>query len=83
MYYLKRFMMFFHGWKKQPSRKEVNRIYNHYRNEVMSNEVINDYLSQDDFNSLVALAIYGGWNLGTWTAIQAAFCLGYEAGKAE
>jgi len=67
------------GWKNQPSRKEVERLFEHYRNEVMNREVVDNYFAQEDWTGLVHVARYA--EIGLWTAIEAAFCIRYNKGK--
>lgn len=49
------------------------------RGSVLNDEALG-LLKSKDFESLINVAVYA--DLGVWTAIEAAFCMGYEAGKA-
>lgn len=63
--------------------KEVQALYDYLRKDILNKADILELLKSEDFSSLVDMAVYaepGGMAL--WTAIQAAFCMGYEAGKA-
>jgi len=68
-------MRIFKGAKK----KEAERLSDHYRKEVFSDKAL-ELLKKEDFASLIKVARYA--DFGTWTAIEAAFCLGYKEGKA-
>lgn len=46
----------------------------------MLNDEALELLKSKDFESLTNVAVYA--DLGVWTAFEAAFCMGYEAGKA-
>lgn len=48
---------------------------------IISNDKALELLKSNDFETLVNVALYA--DLGVWTAIQAAFCMGYKAGKAK
>ncbi len=78
---IRRIMAKIFGWKKQPTKAEVEALYRHYRNEVMDKEVINNHLESKEFINLTHVARYA--EFGLWTAIQAAFCLGYSTGQQE
>lgn len=79
MYIGKRTKAFLKGWKNQPSKTEVDRLFNHYRNEVMDREIIDSCFEYKDLENLICVSHYA--DMGELTAIEAAFCLGYKAGK--
>lgn len=65
-------------WLNRPSREYLERLSCHYREDVIGEEA-NGLMKNDDFNKLLEVARYA--DFGVWTAIQAAYCLGYAAGK--
>lgn len=67
-----------YGWKHQPSKQEVEKLSDYYRKEVFNEEALN-LITRKDFANLINVAHYAAF--GLWTAIEAAFCLGYKAGK--
>lgn len=69
-----------YGWKKQPTKAEIEALYQHYRKEVMNEETL-EFLSKEEFSNLIDVAKYA--QFGIWTAIEAAFCLGYSIGQQE
>ncbi len=70
-----------YGWKKQPTKAEVEVLCQYYRNKVMDKEIINNHFESKDFMKLIHVARYA--EFGIWTAIEAAFCLGYSSGQQE
>jgi len=64
---------------KRRTRQEINHLSEQYRTEVFSDEAL-ELLNKEDFDNLIKVAKYA--DFGVWTAIEAAFCLGYKAGKA-
>lgn len=70
----------FYGWKKQPSREEVDQLVKHYRTEIFNDEAL-ELLAQEDIKNLICISKYA--DMGRLQAIEAAFCLGYAAGKEE
>lgn len=66
------------SWKKQPSRQEVDRLVKHYRTDVFNDEAL-ELLAQEDIKNLICISRYA--DMGRLQAIEAAFCLGYAAGK--
>lgn len=72
-------MRFFKKLFKKQKKVNASRLSEHYRKDVFNNETL-EYLAQKDFNDLIDVAKYA--DFGVSTAIQAAFCLGYEAKKA-
>lgn len=64
--------------KNQLKKENANKFSEHYRNEVMNEQVL-EKLPKEDFNNLIDVAKYA--KLGIMTAIETAFCLGYETGK--
>lgn len=63
---------------KDSQAKQKQNSFQYYRTRFFSNEVL-ELLTKDDFMNLVHIAHYAG--TGVATAIKAAFCLGYHAGK--
>ena len=72
-------MQFFKRRTKRPTKAEINCIYEHYRNMILDNKAV-ELITKEDYRNLIAVAKYSKL-LGRSTAIQAAFCLGYKAGK--
>jgi len=70
-----------YGWKKQPTKAEVEALYHYYRNEVMDRETIDNHFESKEFINLIHVARYA--EFGLMTAIGAAFCLGYSTGQQE
>lgn len=64
---------------KRKTVQEINRLSDYYRSEVFSNEAL-ELLKKEDFSNLIKVSKYS--DFGVWTAIEAAFCLGYKSGKA-
>ncbi len=79
MYIVERIKTFLKGWKNQPSKAEVDRLCKHYRNEVMDREIISHF-EYKEIENLVRVSHYA--HMGELTAIEAALCLGHEAGRA-
>ncbi|MCM1225702.1 MAG: hypothetical protein NC548_65790 [Lachnospiraceae bacterium] len=67
------------GWRKQPTQSEIKKLYDYYHNEVIDRETISSHFDNKDYINLIHVARYA--DMGLWTAIQAAFCLGFRAGK--
>ncbi|MCM1223387.1 MAG: hypothetical protein NC548_53960 [Lachnospiraceae bacterium] len=63
--------------RKEFDKKEISVLSERYRKVIVNNEEV-EFMSQSDFENLIAVAKYA--DLGISTAIQAAFCLGYETG---
>lgn len=80
MYIFKKIKAKLYGWKNQPSKKKVEQLAKHYRNEVMDKDLISSHFDSKEFINLIHVAKYAEFGLPT--AIQSAFCLGYKAGKA-
>lgn len=64
--------------KKKMLKEKANRLSDHYRNEVMSETTL-ELLPKEEFSNLIDVAKYA--NMGVWTAIESAFCIGYNLGK--
>lgn len=79
MYIFKKIKAKLYGWKNQPTKAEIEALYQHYRNEVMDKELIDSHFGSKEFINLIHVARYAEFGLPT--AIQTAFCLGYKAGK--
>lgn len=78
MRFFRRIKAKIYGWEKQPGKAKAEQLSSYYRTRFFSNEVL-ELLTKDDFMNLVHIAHYTG--TGVATAIKAAFCLGYNAGK--
>lgn len=72
-------MQFFKKRPKRLTKAEINCLYEHYRNMILNNKAV-ELITKEDYRNLIAVAKYSKL-LGSSTAIQAAFCLGYKAGK--
>ena len=59
---------------------EVQSLADNLREDFLEKEDILKFLGSENFSNLVDVAKYA--DFGVFTAIQAAFCMGYEAGKA-
>ena len=59
---------------------EVQSLADNLREDFLEKEDILKFLGSENFFSLVDVAKYA--DFGVSTAIQAAFCMGYEVGKA-
>lgn len=62
----------------KPTKAEINRLSEHYRNMILSHKEV-ELIPQEDYSNLLDVAKYAVF--GRSTAIQAAFYLGYLAGK--
>ncbi len=67
-----------YGWGKQPGKAEAEQLSSYYRTRFFSNGALG-LLTKKDFINLIHIAHYA--DTGITTAIKAAFCLGYHAGK--
>ena len=67
------------AWRNHVDIAEVQALSDYLRGSVFNDKTL-ELLKSKDFESLVNVALYA--DLGVWTAIEAAFCMGYEAGKA-
>lgn len=63
---------------KNENKQEAEKLLEYYRNEVFDGEILS-LLEKQDFQNLVDVANYA--DIGVWTAIEAEFCLGFNAGK--
>lgn len=81
MYIIKRIRAAFKGkgLKNQPSKTEVERLFNYYRKDIFNKEAL-ELFTKQDFTNLINVAHYSEM-MGLATAIEAAFSLGYKAGK--
>lgn len=73
-------MRFFKRRTNRPTKEEIDRLSTHYRGMILDNKAV-ELIKQEDYNNLIYVAKYA--EFGRSTAIQAAFCLGYLAGKAD
>lgn len=65
-------------WINRPKREDIECLRDHYRKEVLGEEA-GAFLESEDFKNLVKVARYA--DFGVWTALEAAYCLGFKAGK--
>ena len=59
---------------------KVQSLADNFREDFLEKEDVLKFLGSENFSNLVDVAKYA--DFGVSTAIQAAFCMGYEAGKA-
>ena len=59
---------------------KVQSLAYNFREDFLEKEDVLKFLGSENFSNLVDVAKYA--DFGVSTAIQAAFCMGYEAGKA-
>lgn len=64
--------------KQKPTKAEISRLSEHYRNMILNNKVVK-LIASEDYGNLLNVAKYA--EFGRSTAIQAAFFLGYLAGN--
>ncbi len=79
MHIVKRIKKKLKAWRNHVDIAEVQALSDYLRGSVFNDKTL-ELLKSKDFESLVNVALYA--DLGVWTAIEAAFCMGYEAGKA-
>mgnify|MGYP001105328472 CR=1 FL=1 len=79
MHIVKRIKKKLKAWRNHVDIAEVQTLSDYLRGNVLNDEAL-ELLKSKDFESLTNVAVYA--DLGVWTAIEAAFCMGYEAGKA-
>ena len=79
MHIVKRIKKKMKAWRNHVDIAEVQALSDYLRGSVFNDKTL-ELLKSKDFESLVNVALYA--DLGVWTAIEAAFCMGYEAGKA-
>ncbi len=63
---------------KRAKKKDAEQLSNRYRNMILDNESV-ELITSEDYDNLITVAKYA--EFGRSTAIQAAFYLGYKAGK--
>lgn len=78
MHIVKRIMKKLKAWRNHVDIEKVQALSGRFRKEMYNNEAL-ELLKSKDFENLTNVAVYA--DLGVWTAIQAAFCMGYEVGK--
>lgn len=66
--------------EKRKRKQKAERLSDYYRKEVMSEKILEN-LSQEEFGNFILVANRA--DFGVWTAIEAAFCLGYGKGKGD
>lgn len=71
-------MQFFTKRTNKPTQAEINGLAKHYRNMILHDKAV-ELITKEDYNNLLNVANYA--DFGKSTAIQAAFCLGFNAGK--
>lgn len=59
---------------------KVQSLADNFREDFLEKEDVLKFLGSENFSNLVDVAKYA--DFGVSTAIQAAFCMGYEVGKA-
>lgn len=79
MHIVKRIKKKLHARRNHVDIAKVQELSDYFRKEVMNVEVLK-LLGSKNFENLTNIALYV--DFGVWTAIQVAFCMGYEAGKA-
>ena len=80
MYFVKKIKKKLKAKRNHVDVAEVQSLADNLREEFLEKEDILKFLGSENFFSLVDVAKYA--DFGVSTAIQAAFCMGYEAGKA-
>lgn len=65
---------------KKMFRKETKNVIRHYRTKVFDGNALG-LIKKNDFDNLMGISSRSV--LGRMTAIKAAFCLGYQAGRKE
>ncbi len=80
MYIVKRIKKKLKAKRSHVDIAEVQALADNLREDFLKKEDILKFLGSENFSSLVDVAKYA--DFGVSTAIQAAFCMGYEAGKA-
>lgn len=65
--------------RRKSKNPEIINLSDQYRNMILSHKAV-ELMESKDFDNLVKVAKCA--DFGIWTAIQAAFCMGYDAGKA-
>ncbi len=80
MYIVKRIMKKLKAKKSHVDVAEVQSLADNLREDFLKKEDILKFLGSKNFANLVDVAKYE--DFGVSTAVQAAFCMGYEAGKA-
>lgn len=80
MHIVKRIMKKLKAKKSHVDVAEVQSLADNLREDFLEKEDILKFLGSENFSNLVDVAKYA--DFGVSTAIQAAFCMGYEVGKA-
>lgn len=78
MHFFRRVKAKLYGWEKQPGKAETEQLSRYYRTNIFSRGALR-FLTNTDLLNLIHIAHYA--DTGVTTAIKAAFCLGYNAGK--
>lgn len=68
------------AWRNHTDIIKVQSLADNLREDFLKKEDILKFLGSENFANLVDVAKYA--DFGVFTAVQAAFCMGYEAGKA-
>jgi len=63
--------------KAKKFKADANHLSEYYRTYIFNDAAL-EFLEDEDFSNLIDVARYA--DFGVWTAIEAAFCLGYKAG---
>ena len=80
MHIVKRIMKKLKAKKSRVDVAEVQSLADNLREDFLEKEDSLKFLGSKNFANLVGVAKYA--DFGVSTAIQVAFCMGYEAGKA-
>ena len=80
MYFVKKIKKKLKAKRNHVDVAEVQSLADNLREDFLEKEDILKFLGSENFSNLVDVAKYA--DFGVSTAIQAAFCMGYEAGKA-
>lgn len=80
MYIVKRIKKKLKAKRNHVDVAEVQSLADNLHEDLLKKEDILEFLGSENFSNFVNVAKYA--DFGVSTAIQAAFCMGYEAGKA-
>lgn len=81
MHIVKRIKKKLHARRNHVDIKKTQELSDYFRKEVIKAETL-ELLGSKNFESLANVALYAEPGImGVWTAIQAAFCMGYKAGR--
>lgn len=80
MYFVKKIKKKLKAKRNHIDVAKVQSLADNFREDFLEKEDVLKFLGSENFSNLVDVAKYA--DFGVSTAIQAAFCMGYEAGKA-